>query len=237
MVKIDVELAEKVALACNILAIGGHGDFTAGHVTGREPGQNYLHMKSRGLGLDEITAKDILVIDLEGNKVAGSAGRHSEYPIHTEIYKMYPETNCVIHTHPFFSIIVGSTGENINVISNVGAFFSDIPVFSETTQLVSTPELGKSVAGCLNGHMALILRNHGVVVRGSSIEEATVQAILLEKAAKFHVMAAPLGPCFTSSPEEILKKKERILAEGKIKDTWDYCVRKLKVNSPMKDSD
>jgi len=228
MREIDTELAEKVALACNILAMGGHGDFAAGHVTGREPGQNYLHMKSRGFGLDEIRAEDILVIDFDGNQVAGSANRHSEYPIHTEIYKMYPETNCVIHTHPFFSVIAGSTGEKIQPISNVGAFFADIPVFSETTQLISTPELGKSVAACLNGHMALLLRNHGVVVRGRSIEEATVLAILLEKAAKFHVIASQLGQCFTSSSEEILKKRERILAEGKIKDTWDYCVRKLK---------
>ena len=208
MIKIDADLAEKVALACNILAIGGHGDFTAGHLTGREPGQNYLHMKSRGLGLDEITAKDILVIDIEGNKVAGLADRHSEYPIHTEIYKMYPETNCVIHTHPFFATIVGSTGANINPISNAGAFFSDIPIFSETTQLITTPESGKSVAKCLNGHIALLLRNHGVVIRGRSIEEATVYALLLEKAAKFHVMAAQLGSCFTISQEEILKKKE-----------------------------
>ena len=69
MVDLDDKLAEKVALSCNILDMGGHGNFTQGHVTAREPGQTYLHMKPRGLGLDEVTTRDIIVIDFDGNKL------------------------------------------------------------------------------------------------------------------------------------------------------------------------
>jgi hypothetical protein len=57
----------------------------------------------------------------------------------------------------------------------------------------------------------------------------------LEKAAKFHVMAAQVGTFNPISPEEILLKKERILSEGKIEDTWNYCVRRLKKrDSPLR---
>jgi len=228
MVEMNAQLAEKVATACNILAMGGHSDLTLGHVTARESGQFHLHMKPRGLGLDEITAQDIILIDLDGKKLAGSAHQHLEYPIHTEVYKMYPDINCVIHTHPFYSIILASTGETIKAISHEGALFADIPIYTETAMLINTPELGRAVARALNGHNALLMRHHGVLVVGKSIEEATIDALLLEKAAKFQVMASMVGTLITTPSEEILPKREQLLSGRNVKASWDYCVRKLR---------
>lgn len=229
MTKVDPKLAEKLALACNILAMGGYGNFTMGHVTAREPGQAYLHMKPRGRGLDEITAEDIILIDLAGNKLAGSAERHSEYPLHTEVYKMYSEVNCVIHSHPFYSIIVSSTGDGIKVISNEGVLFADIPVFTETTLLIRTPEQGQAVARCLNGHRALLMHNHGVIVTGISVEEATIYALLLERAAKLQVIASQVGSVSWSQTEEVLRKRNQgVFYPKNIKEFWDYCVRALR---------
>jgi L-fuculose-phosphate aldolase len=229
MVDLDDKLAEKVALSCNILDMGGHGNFTQGHVTAREPGQTHLHMKPRGLGLDEVTTRDIIVIDFEGNKLAGLGERHSEYPLHAEIYKMYPDINCVIHSHPFYSIIVSSTGNPIKVVCNEGVLFADVPVFTETTLLVRTPEAGQAVARCLNGHRALLMYNHGVVVTGPSVEEATVSALLLERAAKFQVMADQVDSVSWSSMEEILRKREQgVYYPKNMKEIWGYCVRKLR---------
>lgn len=227
MVEVDTVLAKKLALACNILAAGGHSDLTLGHVTARYPGQTYLHMKPAGLGLDEVMAEDIIVIDFEGNKLAGEGRRHSEYPIHTEIYKMYPQVNCVIHTHPFFATVLGSTGQSIKPVSHEGVLFANLPIFKETTELIRTPAQGQAVARCLNGHRALLLQNHGVVVVGTSIEEATVYALLLEKAAKVQVVASLLGGFDYSSAEETGRKADQIYHAANIQAFWDYWVRQL----------
>ena len=228
MAKIDIKLAEKVALSCNILAMYGHDEFTLGHVSARKSGQAYMHMKPRGLGLDEVTPQDIIVLDLEGNKLAGSTHRHLEYPIHTEIYRMYPHVNCVIHTHPFYSIIIASSGDTIRDMSYEGSLFAGIPVFSETTMLIESPETGRAIAGCLKGQRALLMRKHGITVTGTSVEEATVDALLLEKAAKFQVMASRAGLLVQDASNETLRKREQLFSKRNFMASWNYCARKLK---------
>ncbi|NIS61925.1 MAG: class II aldolase/adducin family protein [Proteobacteria bacterium] len=230
MPEVDAELSEKLALSCNILAMGGHGNLTMGHVTARKPGQTYLHMNPHDLGLEEITSQDIIIIDFEGTKLVGSGRRHSEYPIHTEIYKMYPHINCVIHTHPFYSIVVGATEGTIRTISHEGSLFAGIPLFVETALLIRTPELGEAVARCLNGHRALLMRNHGVVLTGASIEEATIYAVLLERAARLQVTASQVGKLTSSTPSEIEGKGEQVFYPKNINNFWEYLVRKLRKN-------
>ena len=225
---IDIELSEKLTISCNILAQEGHGNLTMGHVTARRADQPYLHMNPHDLGLEEITPDDIILIDFNGNQLQGSGRRHSEYPIHTEIYKMYPQINCVIHTHPFYSIIVGATEGTIKPISHEGSLFAGIPLFEETSLLIRTPALGRAVAQCLDGRHAMLMRNHGVVVVGESIEAATVYAALLERAAKMQVMASQVGPVQTSSSVESEGKGEQVFYSKNIYGFWNYFVRNLR---------
>ncbi|MFC1815540.1 class II aldolase/adducin family protein, partial [Thermodesulfobacteriota bacterium] len=179
------------------------------------------------LGLEEITPQDIIIIDFEGNKLVGQGRKHSEFPIHTEIYKMYPHINCIIHTHPFYSLILGATADTIKTISHEGSLFAGIPIFTETALLIRSAELGQAVAGCLNEHRAILLRNHGVVVAGTSIEEATVYAVLLERAAKLQVMASQVGKFHSCSQTDIEGKGEQVFYSKNIMGFWDYFVRKL----------
>lgn len=228
MPEVDVELSEKLAISCNILAMEGHGNLTMGHVTVRRPGQNYLHMNPHDIGLEEVTPGDTIIIDLEGNQLFGSGRNHSEYPIHTEIYKMYLDINCVIHTHPFYSIIIGATEGTIKAINHESSLFAGIPIFAETTLLIRSTQLGQALARSLKGHHSLLMRNHGVVVTGTSIEEATIYAVLLEKAAKMQVTASQIGPLTTSTSEETTGKVEQVFYPKNIRNFWNYFVRKLK---------
>lgn len=188
-------------------------------------------MKPAGLGLEEVTVQDIIIIDFEGNKLLSRGYRHLGYPIHTEIYKMYSNVNCVVHTYPLFVTILGAAKQNIKPVSHEGVLFIDLPVFIETTELICTPDQGRAVARCLNGHRALLLRNHGVVVIGTSGEEATVYGLLLEKAAKVQVIASSLGDFYNSPAEEARRKAEQIYHAGNIQAFWDYYVRRLRKRS------
>ena len=227
MTAINAGLALRLSQSCKILAAHGHGNLTMGHVTVREPGQTFLHMNAHDFGLDEIEPKHVLLIDFEGNVLEGDGRRHSEYPIHTEIYKTYPHLNCVIHTHPFYSIIIGATDSRIKPISHEGSIFADIPVFKETSLLIRTPALGRAVAQCLAGHRAILLQNHGVVVVGESIEEATVYAVMLERAAKMQVTAARLDAVHESSHRENEGKQGQVFYPHNIEAFWKFLVRHL----------
>jgi len=232
MTEIDAVLSEKAALSCNILAMSGHSNLTMGHVTVRNQGQDFLHMNAHDLGLEEITPKDIIIIDFEGNKLVGSGRKHSEFPIHTEIYKMYPHINCVIHTHPFYSLILGATADTIQTLSHEGSLFDGIPIFTETALLIRSAELGEAIAQRLDGHRAILLRNHGVVVAGTSVEEATVFAVLLERAAKLQVLASQVGSFHSCSSADTAGKGEQVFYSKNIKEFWDYFIRILNKSKP-----
>jgi ribulose-5-phosphate 4-epimerase/fuculose-1-phosphate aldolase len=104
-------IKEQLIMAGKVLVAEGQDDFTRGHISFRLPDNpNLFFMKAHSIGLDEITMQNILTIDLEGNVVVGAARRHSEVYIHSEIFKARPDINCVIHTHPSYSIALSATG-------------------------------------------------------------------------------------------------------------------------------
>jgi L-fuculose-phosphate aldolase len=103
---IDVELTE-LSRACRILELEGHGDFTLGHAALRDTQGRGFWMKRNAAGLGEICdSEDFVLVDMTGNKLSGSGGRHSEWPIHSEIFRRRPEINVTFHTHPLYGCIM-----------------------------------------------------------------------------------------------------------------------------------
>src|SRR5207249_10309757 len=98
----------------------------------------------------------------------------------------------------------------VPVNNEAGYFYKQLPVFSETTDLIVTPERGKAVARCLGQHGALILRNHGIVTAGRSIEEAVWIALKLERACRVQLMAEWAGgPKLAAGGEDLPEKNNR----------------------------
>jgi L-ribulose-5-phosphate 4-epimerase len=218
----------KVAQACNILAVEGHIDTIYGHVSARIEGTDHIWMKPHTLGLEEVRPHDVLTIDYDGNKLAGELPRHAEFPIHTEIYRQRDEIQCVIHTHPPYATAFSAVDEPLRPVNHEGTLFAPIlPRFVETTDLIVTPSLGRAVAETLGDHNALLLKNHGIVVVGSSVEEACVTAILLEKAARMQLLAKQYGQIQWTSDTEAQQKKARIYTANAFKLMWPYFLRKL----------
>jgi L-fuculose-phosphate aldolase len=227
----DLDLRELLAVGCRILSMEGHNDFIWGHMSLRDPRQpDTFWMKAAYLGLDEITADDLVLIDYEGKQVAGSRARHSEYPIHAEILRRRPEVNVVIHTHPVLPTILGSSAATLQPLTHEGSYFYPpaVPVFGETSDLIVTREQGVSVAEAIGDHRALFMRNHGVVLAAGTVEEAVFAAALLEKAARAQLTALELGVEVSVTDDgEALRKREHIYHESNIRHAWDYLVRKL----------
>lgn len=178
-----------------ILDAAGQGDLTRGHVSIRVPGDAaHFFMKPHSQGLDEITPENIVVCNLDGEKVAGSGRRHSEVFIHSEIYKVRPDVMSVIHAHPTHAVAFSATGRALQPISQPSVAFADgLPTFSDSIDLIRTPALGAGVASALGRCKAVLMRNHGVAVVGTTIEEATVLAIMLENACHIQLLAQAGG--------------------------------------------
>ena len=99
--------------------------------------------------------------------------------------------------------------------------------FDRTSDLIVSPDLGQAVAACLDGHNALLLRNHGIVTARRSVEEAVMMAVLLEKACKVQLLAEQAGgPKASTSLEEARIKRDRVYAPTSLQTAFDYCVRR-----------
>ncbi len=227
----DYELRVKLALGCRILAMEGHSDFIWGHMSVRDPNNpDQFWMKAAHVGLEEITADDLVLIDFEGNQIAGMRTRHNEFPIHAEIMRLRPEINAVVHTHPVLPTLLGSSGATIRPITHEGSYFYPpaIPVFSETSDLIVTRDQGESVAKALGDHKALFMRNHGVVLASPTIEEAVFASALLEKASNAQLTALSMGvEVSTTNDAEALQKRAHIYHRDNIEHAWAYLARKL----------
>ncbi len=225
--KPEAALRRRLVDACRILAMAGQGDDVWGHATARVPGTDTFWMKPAGLGLEEIGPEDLQLIDLDGKILRGPHPRHSEVFIHSEILRARADVGAVVHTHPVPATVFSSLGVPLRPIMHEGTNFvpPDVPRFTETTDLIVTPALGRAVARTLGDRPALFLVNHGIVTAGATIEEATVNALLLDKIARAQLMVPGGVPRVWTSDDEALVKRKRIYNPEALASRWAYYQR------------
>jgi L-fuculose-phosphate aldolase len=221
-------LRDKLIHAGRILVDEGQGDYVWGHISARLPDNpNRFLMKPGTLGLEEMTADNIITVDIEGEKVSGDWPRHNEVFIHSE----------VLHTHPENAIAFSSLGKPLAAMSNDGTMFSaGVPIFSETTDLITDQARGKMVARTLGQGNCLILRNHGIVTAGRNVEEAIFLAIKLERACRIQMLAeAAGGPKLFVKDEELAAKRGRTNRADSHGNAFSYLVRRwhVRCNCPV----
>lgn len=188
-------LKQSLIDAGRILADEGQGDLIFGHVSARLPNDaEHFLMKPHQVGMEEITADNLITVNLEGEKVAGDAPRHIEVFIHSEILRVRPDITALVHTHAPNAVAFSALGRPLQGVGHEGALFhAGVPVFSETADLIIDQARGKAVARAMADSDVLIMRNHGIVTAGRNIEEATVLAVFLERACQIQSFKPSVG--------------------------------------------
>ncbi len=227
--RIDAELQDQVAWACRILAFGGHGDYTLGHVSARTTDGRHVLMKPNGLGLEEVRPDDLLVLDLEGTRLAGDGPVHLEYVLHTEIYKARPDVGSVVHSHPPYATALGATDARLELLNHDAVLFREgLSYFDETAELIVRPEQGAAVAASLGQRRVVIMRGHGVIVTGETVPWATYAALTLERVLRIQSIARSLGNLVPMSPEMAERVYPDKYRDQHVAAYWNYLVRQLR---------
>ncbi len=226
----DLDAARAVIItAGKILEHQGQGDMTRGHVSLRVPGDpEHFLMKPHSVGFDEITPENILTIDLDGHVVAGTARRHSEVYIHSEIYRARRDVNAVIHVHPLHAVALSATGRPMRPLCQGGAIFADsLPLYADTIDLIRTPEMGAGVAKALGPHRAVLLKSHGVVMTGETVEEAVVLCVMLEEAARIQLLTEAAGALLPDfPPDDVARLRHNLTRPDQFAVNFHYLARK-----------
>jgi L-ribulose-5-phosphate 4-epimerase len=223
------ETRAKLALACRILGTEGQDDLDLGHLSARMPGcPDQLIMKARGLCLSEIHEEDLVTLDFAYRKLAGERSHHGELPIHVEIYRTRPDVHCIVHTHPLYATAFAATNQVLRPVNNEAVLFAKpLPYFDAMTDLIVKPEQGRALAETLGDAKAVLMKNHGIVVVGESIEQATGRAYLLEKTIKTLFVAKVFGEPQWTDDAEAEQKERHIFTEDRFQAIWETLVRRL----------
>jgi L-ribulose-5-phosphate 4-epimerase len=214
-----------------VIEAQGQGDMTRGHVSIRVPGRpDHFLMKPHSFGFDEMTRDNIVTCDLEGEKIAGGGPRHSEVYIHSEIFRLRPDVNSVIHTHPVHTVAFSATGRKLRPLSQPSAAFMDgLPVYTDTIDLIRSKEMGAGVARALGPHKAVLLRNHGVAVVGRTLAEAVINATMLETACQIQLLVEATGQPGEEFPAaDVAKLADKICRAEQHEINFAYLRRKAR---------
>lgn len=173
-----------------------------GHVSARHPERSDRFLLSRSIAPAIVTHDDIMEFDLEGNAVDARGRRpYLERFIHSEIYRTRPEVKAIVHSHSPSVIPFGVTGVRLRPIFHLSGFLAgEAPIFEirdaagpETDMLIRTSELGVALARTLGGAAYALMRGHGSVAVGGSIQQVVYRAIYAEMNARLQSEAARLG--------------------------------------------
>jgi L-fuculose-phosphate aldolase len=223
------DLRTKVVDTCRILYVEGHADMSLGHASARQPGATTIWLKPRLLGFEEIVDDDIVELDLDGKKVSGRNEAPGEWPLHTEVYRARPDVNGVVHTHPLWTVLFGISGlPFVPVNQDAVMFYRGLKTFVGTPELLTTREMGANLAAQLGDGNAIIMPNHGAVIVGSSIEEALLLSLNLEKALQAQLMIHALGGARNIiDPAMATLMGQKLFAQTKrTLDLYGYSARK-----------
>jgi L-ribulose-5-phosphate 4-epimerase len=197
----------------------------SGHGSARRDAESF-YINSAASARGALTTNDIIAVDLDGNLVEGQARPPLEFHIHSEIYRVRPDVQAVLHTHPQWSTFLTMVGTPYRVVYAQGALLGDIPLVDSPLS-VNTRTMGERVAATLGAGPAVLLKSHGAVVTGSDLVECFALAAYLEENAYRQYMAMQIGDPYVFSDAERRAFRERLWTPSLFQKTWDHYRSKL----------
>src|SRR5690606_7646519 len=193
---------EKLALTCRILFDGGHDSGLAGQITARGEQDGVYFTQQLGLGFDEITASNILLVDQDLNVLEGRGMPNPANRFHSWIYRVRPDVNCIIHTHPLHAAALSMLQVPLQVSHMDNCpFYEDCAFLKDWPGVPVGNEEGRIISQALGDKRAILLSHHGMLVAAESIEEACVLALQFERAARMQLLAMSAGRIKPIAPE------------------------------------
>jgi ribulose-5-phosphate 4-epimerase/fuculose-1-phosphate aldolase len=215
---------ELVARAVRICIATKVMDFN-GHVSARDAGDpNVMWINNRHASRSTLTAEDVVPYDIAaGKRIGEGIEPPSEHFIHREIYLRRPDTKGIVHAHPEYILTLSAAGRAIKPICANGSFIPEhgAPVF-DSPVLINSLKRGEAMVANMGDAPLVVLRQHGVVVVGESVEAAVVKLICTEENARQQYRAESLGTARYLHGEELRLLASEQLGPHGVRKHWHY---------------
>ena len=213
------DLKQKVYEANMDLPRYGLVTFTWGNVSAIDRESGLFVIKPSGVEYDKLTPEDMVVMDLEGNKVEGRYNPSSDTATHLELYKAFPEIGGVVHTHSSYATSWAQAGRSIPCYGTTHAdyIYGEVPcvrcLTKEEIEAGYEANTGRLIVEefirrCKDPMAvpAVLCKNHGPFTWGKDAKDAVHNAVVLEEVAKMAYRAEVINPRVDPAPQELQDK-------------------------------
>lgn len=193
--------------------------YTWGNVSGIDRQSGLFVIKPSGVEYDELRPEDLVVLDLNGNKVEGKLNPSSDTKTHIELYKAFPELGGIVHTHSTHAVAWAQAGRDIPCFGTTHAdyFYGPVPCARALTQEEIDEDYekntGKVIIESFQGrniqplHVpGVICSSHGPFTWGKDAAQAVYHAVVLEEVAKMALLTLQIDPNAAPAPQRIQDK-------------------------------
>jgi len=226
--------------ACYRLAdMFGFSDIVWNHITAKVPGTENFLINRFGLRYDEVTASNLVTVDLDGKVIdRGSAESEEDvnltgFVIHSAIHAARPDVHCVMHTHSDGGMAVSALKEGLLPLQIDGIPFYNRVAYHDFEGLSVETDERERLAADLGDLNAMILRNHGLLTCGETVGAAFMAMYYLERACKVQMQVLATGRPIELPSEELCERTARQsahFAHGKYE--WPALLRLVEKKAP-----
>jgi ribulose-5-phosphate 4-epimerase/fuculose-1-phosphate aldolase len=206
-------IKQRMAAAFRLFDRFGFNEGVAGHLTARDPEDpNLFWVNPFGMSFGLISASDLILCDHEGNVVEGDwPVNRAAFVIHSQVHQARPDITAAAHTHSTFGRAFSTLGKLLSPITQDScAFYEDHNLFDDFTGVVVDLEEGKRIAHALGSAKACILRNHGLLTGGQTVDEAAWWFITMERTCQVQLVAEAAGTPVLIDDESALLTKDQV---------------------------
>ncbi len=187
---------QRLAAGFRLFAKFGFEEGVAGHITARDPERlDHFWVNPFGMPFAHLRASDLVLVNDQGQVVEGEGGVNvAAFAIHSAVHAARPDVIAAAHSHSVHGKAWSALGRRLDPLTqDACAFFEDHALFDDYTGVVVDQEEGKRIAHALGDNKAVILRNHGLLTAGHSVDEAVFWFATMERTYQAQLLAEAAG--------------------------------------------
>ncbi len=187
---------QRLAAAFRLFGKFGFDEGVAGHITVRDPEHlDRFWVNPFGMNFKHIRVSDLICVDHRGDVTEGDAMvNRAAFAIHSQVHAARPDVIAAAHSHSLYGKAWSSLGRLLDPITqDACGFFEDHALFDDFTGVVLDLEEGRRIADALGTNKAVILRNHGLLTVGHSVDAAVWSFITMDRSCQAQLLAEAAG--------------------------------------------
>lgn len=196
---------QRLAAGFRLFAKFGFEEGVAGHITARDPVEpDTFWVNPFVVPFSHVRVSNLIRVDHHGQVVEGGHYVNTAaFAIHSQVHQARPDVVAAAHSHSTYGRALSTLGETLEPLTqDVCAFYEDHALFDDYTGVVTDVEEGKRIAHALGDNKALILRNHGLLTVGQTVDAAVFWFITMERSCQVQLTAKAAGTVVHIDPEQ-----------------------------------